>query len=149
MSRAQSGRGFSADMEIDVLQQALTLLSAFLLGAALGLGYDLLRPLRRRSRGVLTALIDVVFALGAGVLAFVFAMGAANGRLGVWELTFTLAGFLVYLYTLSRRVYPIMDGGMKIVCVIAKKIKKFFQKNAEMAKFLFQKVRECFIIKKE
>lgn len=134
-------------MEIDVLQQGLTLLLALLLGAALGLGYDLLRPLRRRSRGVLTALIDVFYALGSGVLAFVFAMGAANGRLGVWELAFTLAGFLAYLHTLSRRVYPIMDGGMNILCGIVKKLKNFFQKTAEMAKFLFQKVRECFIIK--
>ena len=126
------------------MQQGLTLLLALLLGAALGLGYDLLRPLRRRSRGVLTALIDVFYALGSGVLAFVFAMGAANGRLGVWELAFTLAGFLAYLHTLSRRVYPIMDGGMNILCGIVKKIKKFFSKNRRNGKISLPKSERMF-----
>lgn len=134
-------------MELDISAQALTLLLALPLGAALGLGYDLLRPLRRRSKGVFTALLDVSFALASGAAAFVFAMGAANGRMGVWELALTLAGFLLYLHTLSLRVYPILDEIWNLAGNLIRKTKNIFQKTAKKVKFLFKKVRECFIIK--
>lgn len=134
-------------MELDISAQALTLLLALLLGAALGLGYDFLRPLRRRIQGAARAFIDIFYALASGASGFVFAMGAANGRMGVWELSLTLAGFLLYLHTLSHRVYPIMDGGMNLAWKLIGKIKNFFQKTAKKVKFLFKKVRKCFIIK--
>ena len=76
------------------------LLTALLFGAGLGLLYELLRPLRHRA-GRAGALLDVLFAILSGIAAFVFAMGAENGRMGQWELAAMLAGFLLWLHFLS------------------------------------------------
>lgn len=136
-------------MEIEIAGQALVLLLALLTGAATGLIYDLLRPLRRRSGRVGSAVLDVLFALCAGTAAFVFAMSAPGGRLGMWELTLILAGFIAYMYTLSSRIYPVAGSMFELLIRLFGQIKKFYKKTAEMAKFLFQKVRECFIIKND
>ena len=57
-----------------------------------------------------------------------FAMGAGSGRLGVWELAAALMGFLLYLYTLSRFLEPLLDkicgGAWKIAAVLKKLTKK-------------------------
>ena len=76
------------------MEQALRLTAGLALGAALGLVYDLLRPLRRRA-GRAGALFDVLFALLGGAAAFVFACAAPDARLGTWELGAMLAGFLL------------------------------------------------------
>ena len=80
---------------------AAGLLTALLLGAGMGLLYDLLRPLRHRA-GRMVPLLDIAFALLAGIGAFLFAMSAETGRLGLWDLTVMLLGFLLWLYFLSR-----------------------------------------------
>lgn len=77
------------------------LLTALVFGLSLGLLYDLMRPLRRRA-GRAGPLLDVLFALLSGLAAFLFAMGAENGRMGQWELAAMLAGFLLWLNFLSR-----------------------------------------------
>lgn len=148
-SRPHCGRSSSADMEIEIAGQALVLLLALLTGAGTGLIYDLLRPLRRRSGRAGSAVLDVLFALCAGTAAFVFAMSAPGGRLGMWELTLILAGFIAYMYTLSSRIYPVAGSMFELLLRLFGQIKKFYKKTAEMAKFLFQKVRECFIIKND
>jgi len=76
------------------VEQALRLTEGLSLGAALGLVYALLRPLRYRA-GRAGALFDVLFALLGGVAAFVFACAAPDARLGIWELAAMLAGFLL------------------------------------------------------
>ena len=63
--------------------QALFLLLAAGLGAGLGLLYDLLRPLRRRTND---ALWDLLFCLAAA-----------------------LAGFLLYVHALSPSVAPVLE----------------------------------------
>ena len=77
------------------------LLTALVFGLSLGLLYDLIRHLRRRA-GRAGPLLDVLFALLSGLAAFLFAMGAENGRMGQWELAAMLAGFLLWLNFLSR-----------------------------------------------
>ena len=80
---------------------AAGLLSAIALGAALGILYDLLRPLRRRA-GRASSLADLLFALLAGIGAFCCAMSAESGRLRIWELAASLMGFLLWQNFLSR-----------------------------------------------
>ena len=97
-------------MALDPGRQLLQLLGALLLGMALGPAYDLLRPPRRRSGRLAAALLDLLFALLAGAAAFLYAMGAGNGRLGVWELTASTLGFLMYFHLLSPLFYPLFSA---------------------------------------
>ena len=87
--------------------QALFLLLALALGAGLGLVYDLLRPLRRRT---CDALWDLFFCAAAAAGCFCFAMHSDNGRLGSGELAASLAGFCLYTALLSPAVAPFLEG---------------------------------------
>lgn len=119
--------------------QALFLLLAAGLGAGLGLLYDLLRPLRRRTND---ALWDLLFCLAAALGCFCFAMYSGNGRLGSGELAAALAGFLLYVHALSPSVAPVLERltrGIGSIWIFMgaqlKKIqiceKKFFKKSEE------------------
>ncbi len=83
------------------MEQAFRLTLAPILGAGLGLVYDLLRPLRRRM-GRAAPLADVLFALLGGAAAFLFACAAPDARLGTWELAAMLSGFLVWEWLEGR-----------------------------------------------
>ncbi len=82
-------------------RSAAALLPALLLGTAIGLLYDLLRPLRRRA-GRAAPVFDALFTLLSGLGAFCYAMASDSGRLGVWELAAMLLGFLAWEYVLCR-----------------------------------------------
>ena len=149
MSRAVGSRccrGCLADMALSLERQAVCLVSAFVLGAALGLAYDLIRPLRRRSGRVGAAIWDIAFALISGLLTFSFAMGAGSGRLGVWELFSMLLGFCGYMHTLSDSVYPVLDGGFAAIVRCSASLKNLIKKIAKLVKILFRKVRKWIII---
>ena len=96
-------------MELMISRQALGLLLALALGVLTGLLYDLVRPFRRRGGAVLAVLMDLLFSLAAGTCAFIYAMGASSGRLGLWELFMTLMGFMLYMHFFSDRVYKLLD----------------------------------------
>lgn len=133
-------------MELDIGAQALGLALAFVMGAAMGAMYDVLRPLRRRSGRGGAAVLDVLYMLVCGALAFVFAMGAGSGRLGVWELGSTLTGFAGYMHTLSDLLFPLLDRAVVALGGLLRgmglKGKIIIEKIAELTKFLFHKVRE-------
>lgn len=93
-------------MDNSLQQQLWALLLAFGLGAALGFLYDLFRPPRYRTGRILGIVLDFLFCLAGGAAAFCYAMGAGNGRLGLWELTAMFLGFLLYAQRLSPVVLP-------------------------------------------
>ncbi len=93
-------------MALDPREQLVGLLLALGLGLLTGLLYDLLRPPRRRTGPAAAAALDLLFCLLSGVGAFLFAMGAGSGRLGLWELTAMLLGFLLYLHSISPLLLP-------------------------------------------
>lgn len=135
-------------MEISLEVQSLRLLLALGLGAGTGLLYDVLRPMRRATGRAAAAILDALFCLLAGTGLFLFAMGAGEGRLGQWELCAALLGFLAWLHFLS----PIVLPGLEFVAGIAasglalcKKSLKYF---LQFTNYIFQKLHECFIIKK-
>jgi len=97
-------------MEISVAGQAVALLGALLLGLAIGLLYDLLRPPRYRVNKWLGRFLDLCFALLAGAAMFFYAMAADDGKLGVWELSLTMLGFLLYMYALSPHILKILGS---------------------------------------
>lgn len=129
-------------MELAISRQVLGLLLALGLGVLTGLLYDFIRPFRRRAGSGLTALLDLMFSLAAGVAAFIYAMGAGSGRLGLWELFMTLMGFVLYMHTFSDIVYRgwdfLLGGIWKLLCSFCIKLKKF----ANSAKNYFHIVRK-------
>ena len=126
-------------MAQSIRAQALYLLLAAGLGTALGLLYDLLRPLRRRTGD---ALWDLLFCAAAAGACFCFAMYSGSGRLGSGGLAAALAGFLLYVHALSPSVAPLLErsarrvgsiwifmgGQLKKIQVFAK---KFFKISEE------------------
>ncbi len=117
--------------------QALELLAFLLGGALLGLAYDMLRPIRRAAgRG--GGALDVLFCAAGGALFFLLAMRTGSGRMGTWSLAAAAVGFCMYMQTLSALLLP---AGAARGC------KKVIKKFCKYAKSIFQKSRECFIIK--
>ena len=135
-------------METSLSRQALALLLALGMGLGLGLLYDLLRPPRRRGSPLLAALLDGLFGLAAGAAAFVYAMGAGSGRLGLWELTAALLGFLLYQYALSPLLLPMLDLPYRVMEDTMRLWKKTRKNLPDSAKKFFQNVREWIIMRR-
>ena len=75
-------------------------------------------------------------------------MGAPSGRMGLWELSAALLGFLFYLHALSPALLPVLELPYRMMgnmIRLFKKIEKIFGKSA---KKFFQNVREWIIIKR-
>lgn len=140
--------GFSAEMETSLRHQSLALLLALAMGLGLGLLYDLLRPPRRHAPGILAGVLDVLFALASGASLFLYAMGADNGRLGLWELCGALLGFLLYQTALSPWVLRVLEPCFQVVENIMLSAKKNLKKCVLSAKKFFPNVREWIIMKR-
>lgn len=130
-------------------KQALALALALVQGILTGVCYDFFRPLRRESGRIAAALQDALFCLIAGGGLFLFAMGADNGRMGVWELTAVLIGFLLYMHTLSAPILAFFTLVLHFLQKVMGSCEKILKKSALLAKKFFKKAVECFIIKKE
>lgn len=121
-------------MALELRAQALSLLLAFAGGAALGLLYDLLRPLRRHGGD---GLWDLLFCFCAAALCFVFAMRAESGVLGTGELLLALLGLLAYLRLLSPTLCAVLARAAQKLGAIWINTQDFAKKVARRAKKLF------------
>ena len=126
-------------MALSIRLQAVSLLLACALGMGLGLMYDLLRPIRRRSGDFVW---DLLFCFCATVSAFLFAMRSPNGVLGTGDLLLAMLGLLLYFHLLRPVLLPVFGkidrtfGGFWI------NTQKSLKKVAQAAKKLFQKTKE-------
>ena len=94
-------------MHVDVAAQGQIFLTGLLLGAILGLMYDVLRAFRRSAGWRwLAFVLDVLFWLSVAVLLFWVALFRENGRVRLYVSAAFLAGGGLYLLTLSRLVLP-------------------------------------------
>lgn len=145
--RARCGRACSAaDVGQSIEGQALELLAFLLGGALLGLAYDMLRPIRRAAgRG--GGALDVLFCAAGGALFFLLAMRSESGRMGTWSLAASAVGFCMYMHTLSAVLLPVFTAVDAAAVRAAQGCKKVIKKFCKYAKSIFQKSRECFIIK--
>jgi len=135
-------------MELELKNQAVLLLLSLLLGVLMALLYDLLRPLRYRVGKALALLLDMLFCAASFIFAFTFAMGAGNGRLGQWELFGMLLGFLGYMHFLSNTFLRFFEALTVLILRVISASKNLLKKVVLSAKFFFQNVRKCFIIKR-
>ena len=129
-------------MELALQEQLLSLLRAWALGLGLGLGYDLLRPLRRRGGGPLGALTDLLFSLAAALACFLNAMSGGTGRFGLWELAASVLGFLLYLHLLSPMILPLFTACLDSIFGMIAWCKKISVNCQNSAKKIFQNVRK-------
>lgn len=124
------------------------MLLALLMGVLLGVSYDMLRPPRYRAGKVCAALIDALFSLLAFGAVFSFAMRSESGSIGTWELIMMLAGFLLYLHTVSDSVVRLTESTWIMLEKFARGTENKIKKFEEFVILLFQNAKECFIIKK-
>ena len=145
--RARCGRACSAaDVGQSIEGQALELLVFLLGGALLGLMYDMLRPIRRAAgRG--GGALDVLFCALGGALFFALAMRTGSGRMGTWSLAAATVGFCMYMQALSALLLPVFAAIDAAAVRAWQGCKKVIKKFCKYAKSIFQKSRECFIIK--
>lgn len=94
-------------MELPVLFQLRQLGLSLLLGAALGLFYDLLRAQRRVWRK-LTPALDLFFSLGLLLSLWLFSLYVGEGRLRLFMLPAIAVGTALYFLTLSRVLLPLL-----------------------------------------
>ena len=112
----------------------------------LGLVYDMLRPIRRAAgRG--GGALDVLFCAAGGALFFLLAMRSESGRMGTWSLAAAAVGFCMYMQALSAVLLPAFTAVDTAAVRAAQGCKKVIKKFRKYAKSIFQKSRECFIIK--
>lgn len=145
--RARCGRACSAaDVGQSIEGQVLELLAFLLGGVLLGLAYDMLRPIRRAAgRG--GGALDVLFCAAGGALFFLLAMRSESGRMGTWSLAAAAVGFCMYMHTLSAVLLPVFAAVDAAAVRAAQGCKEVIKKFCKYAKSIFQKSRECFIIK--
>lgn len=90
-------------MTIDVVQQGRALCQGLLLGAALGVLYDLFRVLRVRVRvPILGPVLDLLFWLAATCTLFLWSQGAWGGEIRAYGAMFCMVGGAAYFWVFSR-----------------------------------------------
>lgn len=102
-------------MGVAVSQQLFSLTGALLLGLGLGLVYDLLRTLRRRSGAVLGALLDLLFWLLATLALFLWSLWTGAGVVRFYIVLALMAGTWLWFQTFSP-AFLRLSGRLADVC---------------------------------
>lgn len=123
-------------MELSISGQLLSLLLFAVLGLALGIIYDLLRPLRYFSH---TGLIwDIIFC-AAGAVGF-FTLGMHSGRPDIWGIAAALICFCLYINLLSPLLLPVFLDIFKFMHKVQKSFFLSFRKLLFFVKKFFTNV---------
>jgi len=114
-------------LNVAVSHQLLTSLYALLLGAALGVVYDIFRSLRLVGfkTFVLVFLEDVLFFAICTISLFSFYMQFSDGKFRIYIFIFTFVGFIIYYLTVGKLVIFLIQ---KIYNFLVKIVKSIFKK---------------------
>lgn len=130
-------------MEIYISQQLALFPGAALLGAVLGLAYDLLRSVRRRWQRLL-AVCDVLFCLAVAAGSIGYTLRAAGGELRLYLAVGMVLGAGLYFLAFSALLRPLWDFWIDVaasflhLCALPLQLGKIFlQKVARRLKKLF------------
>lgn len=111
-------------MGISIEKQALSLLCFACIGLGTGLLYDMIRPMRYRSKAEF--LWDGLFCFLSAGLCFV--LSSAFGSMGLWDMAAACGGFCLYINYLSPAIFPFLlsfsNEFEKLCRLLAEKIKK-------------------------
>ncbi|MCL2402043.1 MAG: hypothetical protein FWC90_05305 [Oscillospiraceae bacterium] len=141
-------------MELTISQQLIEAVSALLLGVSAGFLYDILRAVRRRTDSkAVTAVLDFLFWVVAGVLLFAVGFLAGQGRQRVYMTVLAIISAAVYFCTLSRIFMLLCEKLVDFVLLILKLLTyplvllvRFLKKIIEMEKKRFQYQRKWYTI---
>ena len=125
-------------MGLEIRAEALSLLLGCAMGAGLGLLYDLLRPIRHRTRAWFW---DLLFCLCAAGSAFLFAMRSESGVLGTGELLMSFLGMFSYFRLLSPVFLPLFDAFVTEIGVFLVNTQVLIKKVGFFAKKLFHNLQ--------
>ena len=113
-------------MNVNVSQQMITSLYALLLGAALGVVYDVFRVLRLVGfkAFLLVFLEDILFFAICAISIFSFYMQFSDGKFRIYIFILAVTGFIIYFLTLGKLVFFVIQKIYKFVMKIIKWIYK-------------------------
>ncbi len=94
-------------MSVDISQQVLTTLYSLILGAALGVVYDVFRVLRLVGfkAKIIVFFQDVLFFAIATLSLFSFYMQFTDGKFRIYVFLFVVLGFVLYFLTVGRLLF--------------------------------------------
>ena len=119
-------------MEIYISQQLALFSGAALLGAVLGLAYDLLRSVRRRWQRLL-AVCDVLFCLAVAAGSIGYTLRAAGGELRLYLAVGMVLGAGLYFLAFSASTVGLLDRCGSVLsaslCAPAAAGQNFFAKS--------------------
>ncbi len=138
-------------MTVSLADQLYVLSLSLLMGASLGVLYDVFKVLRLVGlNGTVTVFFeDILFFAISTITVFSFYMQVTDGKFRVYPLIFSVFGFLIYFLTLEKLVFFIIKkiyGFFTFVFgFIYKKIVFFiFFKLIQLAKFALRPIRKIF-----
>ena len=138
-------------MTVSLSDQFYVLSLSLLMGAALGVLYDVFKVLRLvgLNGAVIVFFEDILFFAISTVTVFSFYMQVTDGKFRVYPLIFAGVGFALYFLTLEKIVFFVVKkiyGFLTLIFgFVYKKIVLFvFLKLARFAKFVLRPIRKIF-----
>ena len=119
-----------------VSEQLAVFLRAILLGAALGLVYDLLSALRRLGGKLWGGVLDALFCLASACSVFLFVM-AGDGELRIFIALGIGGGAVLFRCLLGGVLRPVWRFWVDLALFPARLVKKFLQKCGRRGKKVF------------
>jgi len=135
-------------------QQLGIFLQSILLGLAIGVAHDLLRPFRLRLPRFAWVL-DAVYCLWAAAALFLFALNRTQGQLRIFALVGTLGGTVLFFTLFSALLRPIwdfwadtLDFLLHLLQIPWIWLKNFSKKMSLRLKNIFLFMKKCYTIEK-
>lgn len=119
-----------------ISQQLGLFLQSVVLGAVLGLVYDLLRVLRTLGGKIWGGALDVLFCLTASASLFFFVM-AGDGEMRIFIVLGAAGGMLLFLCLAGPLLRPVWRFWLDVLLFPVHLVKKFLKKCGKKAKKLF------------
>lgn len=128
-------------MQTPVSLQLAQLSASVLLGVLLGVLYDMLRVIRRRTGS--DAVPDILFGTAALTLMFYLGMDIGGGSMHIFMLCSVVLGFALYMLLLSTVVLKALDAAAGIFAAAFRPLGKVLETFLKIVKKLFAKFARC------
>jgi len=128
-----------------ISEQMAQFLQSILLGGVLGLGYDLLRPLRRLGGRLWGGILDTLVSMASVACIFFFTM-AGDGELRLFVLMGAAGGAVLFFCLLSQPLRPVWELWFRVLTLPVGLAWKILKKLWKICKKLFSFWKSWFTI---
>lgn len=135
-------------MGMTISEQAVDFLLACLLGAGLGVLYDVFRIIRLAfwHGKIVVAVQDILFWILAAISTFLFMIMHTEGQIRFYVLLGELLGFTVYYFTIGMLVIHMSRWIISLIKKVFMTLYKIFIRPfVKLFVFIFQKFRVLFV----